>query len=79
MDLDFFLALFGKGNEKGDVERDIRSYTSSIKNRVNHDGIVFRDWDHLNECLMEYMLQGETDNIKHLREEEQKKMRALPS
>ena len=38
----------GKGNEKGDVERDIRSFASRIKNRISHECLVFRDWEHLN-------------------------------
>ncbi len=68
----------GKGNEKGDVERDIRSYTSRITNRVSHEGIVFRDWQHLNEWLMPFMLQRETDENRRLRLEEQKTLQILP-
>lgn len=45
----------GKGNEKGDVERDIRTFASRIRKLIHHQGIVFRDWDHLNEWLADYM------------------------
>ena len=68
----------GKGNEKGDVERDIRSYAGRIKNRVSHDAIVFRDWEHLNEWLMQYMLERESENTKTLRKDEQQKFKVLP-
>jgi transposase len=54
----------GKGNEKGDVERDIRTFASRVKNRVSHDSIVFRNWDHLNEWLSSYMLERQTQEVK---------------
>ena len=47
----------GKGNQKGDVERDIRTFASRIKNRISHDGIIFRDWEHLNQWLNQFMLE----------------------
>jgi transposase len=68
----------GKGNEKGDVERDIRTFASRVKNRVSHDAIVFRNWDHLNEWLMGYMLERQTDEIKMLLSKEQAKLKPLP-
>lgn len=43
-----------KGNEKGDVERDIRSFAQRIKNRIQHEGVTFRDWNHLNQWLAHY-------------------------
>jgi len=69
----------GKGNEKGDVERDIRSYAIRIKNRVSHETLIFRDWEHLNEWLIQFMKERETQETKLLREEEQKKFQVLPS
>ena len=69
----------GKGSDKGDVERDIRTHTIRIKNRISHEGIVFRDFSHLNEWLHTHMLehQGEASQIKL--KEEQTKLKALPA
>jgi hypothetical protein len=41
----------GKGSDKGDVERDIRTWSRRFKNHVKVHGIVFRDFVHLNEAL----------------------------
>lgn len=41
----------GKGNEKGDVERDIQTYSRRFLNHVKVENLVFRDFDHLNEVL----------------------------
>jgi transposase len=54
----------GKGNEKGDVERDIRTFSSRIKNRISHERLVFRDWEHLNQWLAEYMLEREKEESR---------------
>lgn len=43
-----------KGSDKGDVERDIRTHAIRIKNLISHTGVVFRDWEHLNQWLAEY-------------------------
>ena len=45
----------GKGSDKGDVERDIRSFAARIKNRISHDCIVFTDWAHVNAWLVGYL------------------------
>ncbi len=41
----------GKGSEKGDVERDIRTWARRFRNHVKVHGIIFRDFIHLNEVL----------------------------
>jgi len=40
-----------KGNEKGHVERDIRTYSRRIKLRAKLEAMVFKDWEHLNQWL----------------------------
>ncbi len=65
----------GKGNEKGDVEGDIQTYTRRFLNHVKVEGIIFRDFVHLNEILETF---GEkfTDQTKFL--EEKKRLLPLP-
>jgi transposase len=38
-----------KGSDKGDVERDIRTFAIRIKNRISHEGKVFQDFNDLNK------------------------------
>lgn len=47
----------GKGSDKGDVERDIRTWARRIKNHVNVHGLVLRDYCHLNDVLAEICSQ----------------------
>ncbi len=68
----------GKGSDKGDVERDIRTFSSRIKNIVRNKGIVFKDWDHLNQFLESYMDQHQSDSTKSRFEEEAKVLKPLP-
>ncbi len=49
----------GKGNEKGDVERDIQTWARRFKNHVKVHGIKFRDFAHLNESLSEFIVMEE--------------------
>jgi transposase len=67
-----------KGSDKGDVERDIRTYTIRIKNRISHEGLVFRDFPHLNEWLMVHMLERQSDSSRSRLKEEQAKFKILP-
>jgi transposase len=53
-----------KGSDKGDVERDIRTYASRIKNLISHEAVVFRDWAHLNQWLEEFMARRQTAEIR---------------
>ena len=55
-----------KGSDKGDVERDIRTFASRIKNRVSHDSIIFRDFSHLNDWLSLFMSARQTDVNKEM-------------
>lgn len=69
----------GRGNEKGDVERDIRTYANRIKNRVSHERTVFRDWEHLNAWLLEYMRERERPETRQRFNEERKALKPLPA
>lgn len=53
-----------KGNEKGDVERDIRTFARRLSNYVKHRGIVFRDWDGLNGFLSDYMEERQKEESR---------------
>jgi transposase len=68
----------GRGNEKGDVERDIRTFANRIKNRVSHERTVFRDWDHLNTWLAQYMAERTTQDTQIKLETEKKHLKSLP-
>jgi transposase len=52
-----------KGNEKGDVERDIQTWSRRFKNHVAVHGLVFRDFDHLNETLMSFVDQERSEMV----------------
>ena len=68
----------GKGSEKGDVERDIRTFASRIQNFVKNKGVIFKDWDHLNNFLKNYMAQHQNESAKSLFKEEVKALKPLP-
>jgi len=44
----------GKGNEKGDVERDIQTHTRRFLNYIKINGIIFESFPHLNQVMFEY-------------------------
>ena len=67
-----------KGNEKGDVERDIRTFSSRIKNRISHENLVFLDWNHLNEWLVQYLLEREKEESRVKLKIEQAVLETLP-
>ena len=68
----------GKGSDKGDVERDIRTFSNRIKNRISHDKTVFRDWEHLNEWLLQYMQERQKPNSIAKFKDEQVLLKTLP-
>lgn len=68
----------GKGSDKGDVERDIRTYANRIRNRISHEHTVFRDWDHLNIWLSDFMRERRTAEGLERLADEKKKLRVLP-
>ena len=66
------------GSDKGDVERDIRTFSNRIKNRVSHEHTVFRDWDHLNTWLFDYMKERRSAECVEKWNLEKKKLKTLP-
>jgi transposase len=61
----------GKGNEKGDVERDIQTHSRQFLNFVKINGITFESFIHLNQIMFEYFERTLTtekylEEVKHL-------------
>ena len=67
-----------KGSDKGDVERDIRTFASRIQNMIKNKQIVFQDWDDLNAFLESYMSKRQSELTQSRFKEEQKALRPLP-
>ena len=59
-----------KGSDKGDVERDIRTYANRISNYVKNRGLVFKDWDAFNAFLAGYAETRQTERSKEKLKEE---------
>ena len=68
----------GKGSEKGDVERDIRTFSTRIKNRISHDGVVFKDFQDANNWLRAFMQERRTDLMAVKLEVEKLQLKTLP-
>ncbi len=68
----------GKGSDKGDVEREIRTRTNRILNRISHESRIFRGWDDLNAWLLKLVLEFETAAVLEKQQEEQAKLVPLP-
>lgn len=67
-----------KGNEKGDVERDIRTFARRLANYVKNRGIVFKDWDGLNAFLSDYMKERQKEGSRERLKEERERLSPLP-
>lgn len=67
------------GSDKGDVERDIRTHMRRISNLLKLTGYVFRDWDDINQWLLNYCLKHQTSKCAELFSEEQKHLTPLPA
>jgi transposase len=67
-----------KGSDKGDVERDIRTYASRMKNRVSHDCVVFKDFDHFNQWARVFMKQHRSERVGTRLREETPRLLPLP-
>lgn len=65
----------GKGNEKGDVERDIQTHSRQFLNFIKINGITFESFNHLNQIMFEYF-QKTLTSTKYL--EEVKHLNVLP-
>jgi hypothetical protein len=66
----------GKGNQKGDVERDIRTHVAKIRRRIKREERVFVDFDDLNMWLADYCAETTAELSAWI--EERKRLRPLP-
>lgn len=67
----------GKGNEKGDVERDIRTFAKRILNLIALENLKFKDFSELNNWLKIYCEQRRSEKTKEKLEEEKKVLQPL--
>lgn len=67
----------GRGNEKGDVERDIRTLISRIRNQVKVQAKVFSDWEDANAWLSELCLNLQSEVSRERLNEERKSLKVL--
>lgn len=67
----------GRGNEKGDVERDIRTLISRIRHQVKIQAKVFSDWADANAWLNELCLHLQSEESKTRLTEESKSLKVL--
>lgn len=68
----------GKGSDKGDVEREIRTQARRIKNLVSRTGKVFQDFDDLNNWLVDFCKKHLTPKALELWAIEQMTLKPLP-
>jgi transposase len=68
----------GKGSDKGDVEREIKTQALRIKNLVSRTGRIFQDFDDLNEWLVTFCKDNLTQKAKDLWTEEIASLKTLP-
>jgi hypothetical protein len=68
----------GKGSDKGDVEREIRTHARRLLNLVKITGKTFRDFDDLNDWLAAYCLKYRPEKVSALFEEERQGLKPLP-
>jgi len=68
----------GKGNEKGDCERDIRTHARRIGAELSISGHKFEGFEDLNEWLLGYCRRHQAEKSKELFQNEQTFLRPLP-
>lgn len=68
----------GKGSDKGDVEREIRTQILRIENAVQLSGEKFQDFAHLNQWLAVHCEKWRSEKTKTLWREEREKFLPLP-
>lgn len=68
----------GKGSDKGDVERDIRTHARRIKNAIKVTGRVFTDFDDLNAWLVRQMEKTRTKSTSERLVIEREALKTLP-
>lgn len=68
----------GKGSDKGDVEREIRTHAKKIQKIMNLKGIKIRDFDHLNQWLDEYVQKRLSARTIEIFKTEKSRLKILP-
>jgi len=68
----------GKGSDKGDVEREIRSRTNRIRNKIRLTGRIFTDFDDLNHWLADFCDNNQSGESRSKFKDEQCKLPPLP-
>ena len=68
----------GKGSDKGDVERDIRTNARRLRNAMRVTGRVFVDYDDMNAWLTAQMEKTRTQSSRDRLATERKKLKPLP-
>jgi transposase len=68
----------GVGSDKGDVERDIRTYARRLRNQLRLSGRVFIDFADLNAWLADFVLGRTSEKIQERLTEERRALKPLP-
>lgn len=69
----------GKGNHKGDVEREIRTHARRLQKLAKFQKIKFRDFDHFNQWLAAYTAKRLPLKARERLQEEKKFLLPLPA
>ncbi len=69
----------GRGNEKGDVERDIRTLTRRFLNHVAVEQIVFKGFSDLNERLQSFLKSRQSEATKEKFKSEKPHLLPVPT
>lgn len=67
-----------KGSDKGDVERDIRTYARRIRTAIKLSGRVFTDLADFNAWLADFLVRRRTERTRALLGEEVAHLKPLP-
>ena len=69
----------GKGSDKGAVERCIQSHYRWLNNEIINQNLVFKDWEHFNSWVQNFLDSLQTMQEKENFEAERQKFRPLPA
>lgn len=68
----------GKGSDKGDVERDIRTFSGRLQDELKLEKTVFKDFDEFNQWLREFCERDMTAKTVELLNQEKDHLVPLP-
>jgi len=68
----------GKGSDKGDVEREIRTQIRRLKNQISHTDKVFKDFSDLNMWLNDFCPRFRTEKTSKLWLDERRYLKPQP-